>query len=231
MISPASNMKLPRPRTPRARRLAAAVAFFALALVLPAAAGAAPSSSGGATFFTPPVTAPGGAFAGKKARLSGHVDSGPGTVAISARIGQADFLPIGTARADSDGDFTFRWTPPKSGRYDFRLTLVGPASAAADAPVGSVSVYRRQKATWYGPGFYGQRTACGIKLTRRTLGVAHKRLPCGTKVEFFLRGKRIVLPVIDRGPFANHAVWDLTLASMRRLGSGSTEFVGALPQQ
>jgi rare lipoprotein A (peptidoglycan hydrolase) len=66
-------------------------------------------------------------------------------------------------------------------------------------------------------------------LTARTLGVAHKTLPCGTRVEFFLRGKRITLPVIDRGPFANGATWDLTLTAMRRLGSSSTEVLGALP--
>ena len=39
-----------------------------------------------------------------------------------------------------------------------------------------------QRATWYGPGFFGNETACGQTLTRRTVGVAHKTLPCGTKV-------------------------------------------------
>ena len=37
---------------------------------------------------------------------------------------------------------------------------------------------------WYGPGFYGKRTACGYALTQSIVGVAHRTLPCGTKVTF-----------------------------------------------
>ncbi len=195
-----------------------------------ASAQAAAPSSGGASFIQQPVNVPGGAFAGKSTVVTGHVDGYTGPVSITARRNKKqDFLPVGTAQADAAGDFSFSWKPPKSGLYSVRLTPVGVAASAAAQTDGSIAVYRRQKATWYGPGFYGSRTACGQKLTRRTLGVAHKTLPCGTRVEFFLRGKRITVPVIDRGPFANRAVWDLTLAAMRRLGSSSTEFVGALP--
>ena len=46
------------------------------------------------------------------------------------------------------------------------------------------------------------RTACGRRLTTRTLGVAHKTLPCGTLVELLQRtAARSRVPVIDRGPF------------------------------
>ena len=38
--------------------------------------------------------------------------------------------------------------------------------------------------SWYGPGFYGKRTACGLALTTTLIGVAHRSLPCGTKVTF-----------------------------------------------
>lgn len=206
------------------------IAVFCMFALLAQPAAAAPAGSGGSMFVSQPLRAPSGAFAGKATVLRGSVESGAGNVSITARRGRADFLPVGIARADADGNFRFRWTPPKSGRYDFRLVPAGASAAAADEVFGRVSVYRRQKATWYGPGFYGRRTACGQKLTRRTLGVAHKTLPCGTRVEFFLRGRRITVPVIDRGPFANHAVWDLTLAAMKRLGSSSTEVLGALPQ-
>jgi rare lipoprotein A len=64
--------------------------------------------------------------------------------------------------------------------------------------------------SWYGPGFYGNRTACGLKLTTKTHGVAHKTLPCGTKVTFRYRGKEITVPVIDRGPYIKGRQWDLT---------------------
>jgi hypothetical protein len=55
--------------------------------------------------------------------------------------------------------------------------------------------------TWYGPGFYGNRTACGQRYTRYIVGVAHRSLPCGTMVQFRWRGKSKVAPVIDRGPY------------------------------
>jgi rare lipoprotein A (peptidoglycan hydrolase) len=56
--------------------------------------------------------------------------------------------------------------------------------------------------TWYGPGFYGGRTACGQRYTRYIVGVASRTLPCGTLVQFRWRGITVVAPVIDRGPYA-----------------------------
>jgi rare lipoprotein A len=83
------------------------------------------------------------------------------------------------------------------------------------------------KATWYGPGLYGRRTACGAKLTHHTLGVAHKRLPCGTDVAIRYRGRTVVVPVIDRGPYSRGVDYDLTYATARRLGMRHTSRVGA----
>lgn len=187
-------------------------------------------SSGGALFVQQPLSAPNGAFAGKSSVVNGHIDNFVGPVALSARrSGTRGYAPVGTATTDAHGDFVFKWRPRKPGLYSVRIVPSGVAAAAAESTQASLAVYQRQKATWYGPGSYGSRTACGIKLTRRTIGVAHRTLPCGTRVEFFLRGKRITAPVIDRGPFANGATWDLTLTAMRQLGSSSTEFVGALP--
>jgi rare lipoprotein A (peptidoglycan hydrolase) len=66
------------------------------------------------------------------------------------------------------------------------------------------------RASWYGPGLYGRRTACGIRLGRSTAGVAHRKLPCGALVTFRYRGRFTTVPVIDRGPFARRVSWDLT---------------------
>ena len=87
--------------------------------------------------------------------------------------------------------------------------------------------FRVFKATWYGPGLYGNRTACGQRLTRATLGVAHKRLRCGTRVAIAYRGKTVVVPVIDRGPFARGIEYDLTYATAKRLGMTQTSRVRA----
>jgi rare lipoprotein A len=88
-------------------------------------------------------------------------------------------------------------------------------------------VYRRVTATWYGPGFYGNRTACGQRLTTETQGVAHKTLPCGTRIAVRVGGRSAIVPVIDRGPYARGVAYDLTGATARRLGVTSTARIGA----
>jgi rare lipoprotein A len=89
--------------------------------------------------------------------------------------------------------------------------------------------YDRVKATWYGPGLYGNHLACGGRLTHRTIGVAHKRLPCGTQVSLKYRGRTVVVPVIDRGPYARGVSYDLTEATARKLGMTQTARVAAAP--
>ncbi len=66
-----------------------------------------------------------------------------------------------------------------------------------------------QLATWYGPGFWGNGTACGKKLTTKTFGIAHRTLPCGTLVHLSYRGRSIAVKVIDRGPYSGAKI-DLT---------------------
>lgn len=87
--------------------------------------------------------------------------------------------------------------------------------------------FRIFKATWYGPGLYGNRTACGQRLTRTLQGVAHKRLRCGTRVALRYRGRTVVVPVVDRGPFARGVEYDLTYATAKRLGMTQTSRVRA----
>lgn len=78
-----------------------------------------------------------------------------------------------------------------------------------------------QEASYYGPGFYGNRTACGQKLTKETIGVAHKKLPCGTRVVFAYNGRWARAKVIDRGPYVAGRSWDLTGKLAKRLGTMS----------
>jgi hypothetical protein len=73
--------------------------------------------------------------------------------------------------------------------------------------------------SWYGPGFYGNRTACGQTYTREILGVAHRSLPCGTLVSFRnpSNGRTVTVPVIDRGPYVAGRTWDLSRAACEAL--------------
>jgi peptidoglycan lytic transglycosylase len=98
----------------------------------------------------------------------------------------------------------------------------GGASPVASSEPGAggiaFSPLQRAGATWYGPGLYGQRTACGQVLQPQTIGVAHRDLPCGTTVKFVYRGRQLVTRVIDRGPYSGGNDWDLTNGARRALG-------------
>jgi rare lipoprotein A len=83
----------------------------------------------------------------------------------------------------------------------------------------------RQTASWYGPGFWGNRTACGQRLKTSTIGVAHKKLPCGTKVVFKKGNRYVHATVIDRGPYVHGRTWDLTRRAAREIGMTETETV------
>jgi rare lipoprotein A len=94
-------------------------------------------------------------------------------------------------------------------------TTTEPTAQPSTSP-GSWTVYKA--ATWYGPGFWGQPTACGTVLTPQTLGVAHRSLPCGTQVTFSYGSSSVTATVIDRGPFHKGYAWDLTKKTAKRVG-------------
>ena len=73
-------------------------------------------------------------------------------------------------------------------------------------------------ASWYGPGFYGNRTACGLTYTPEIVGVAHRTLPCGTRLALTgPAGITLVVPVIDRGPYVAGRSLDLSSATRAAL--------------
>jgi rare lipoprotein A (peptidoglycan hydrolase) len=84
---------------------------------------------------------------------------------------------------------------------------------AVPPKAASRSVWRHDpEISWFGPGLYGNGTACGQKMTRTLVGVAHRTLPCGTLVTFrnTATGAAITVPVVDRGPYVSGRTWDLT---------------------
>lgn len=99
------------------------------------------------------------------------------------------------------------------------VVIVRPRAAATGAPVAPSGWRRDPEVSWYGPGFYGNRTACGLAYTKTIMGVAHKSLPCGTMVSFRnpANGKQITVPVIDRGPYVAGRQWDLSGAACTAL--------------
>ena len=67
------------------------------------------------------------------------------------------------------------------------------------------------------PGLIGNGTACGQTLTRSLVGVAHRTLPCGTKITFRYEGTTLTVPVVDRGPFVGGRIFDLTYGACKKL--------------
>ena len=97
-----------------------------------------------------------------------------------------------------------------------------PIATPSDAPslerkVRSVS---RGQASWYGPGFYGNRTASGEVLRPGTLTAAHRTLPFGTQVRVtnMGNGRSAIVRINDRGPFSGHRVIDLAHGAASNLG-------------
>lgn len=143
------------------------------------------------------------------------------TIEIERLGHQTDWqwAPTVTATVAPNGSFSAIWHTNHIGRFSVRAQIwqAGSSSAAAAAPTVLTTIYRPSIASWYGPGLYGRHTACGERLRPTTVGVANRTLKCGTKVAFYYRGVTMIVPVIDRGPYANHADWDLTQATSRDL--------------
>jgi len=106
---------------------------------------------------------------------------------------------------------------PAHGATGGASSFVFGGGAGASGQSIAFSPMKVAGATWYGPGLYGNRTACGQILRPNTIGVAHRKLPCGTTVKFAYRGRYLVTRVIDRGPFTWGHSWDLTNGARRLL--------------
>jgi hypothetical protein len=161
-----------------------------------------------------------GALVNRTTRLRGSVPSRLRGHAVLIQLLNANgsWSTVARTAADNAGNYSVRWRSKRSGRFTLRASVDGAvhagASPATDTGQTRVTVYPSAIATWYGPrGAHAEQTACGVRLTKQTLGVAHRTLPCGTRVELFYRGRTITVPVIDRGPYANNASWDLTIAT------------------
>lgn len=147
---------------------------------------------------------------GRKARIESRVD------------GEWELLKKVDA---GDGVYKRFYEPEVRGRRELRVVFTGDDLNAPAKRRERLWIYRRGEATWYGPGLYGNTTACGQTLRKKTLGVAHRKLPCGTKVDFLYKQNTVTVRVIDRGPYGD-ADWDLTRATKDRLNFEGRDKVG-----
>ena len=157
-------------------------------------------------------------LSGKDLVVSGRVTPSPGRkhrvrVVVDGPSG-------GQVRTTTDrrGAFRAHWGLHSIGIYEIRAYGVHDRRVSGSASVvRRVTVYRPAAASYYGPGLYGGALACGGTLQPGTLGVAHKWLPCGTRVRLRYRGRSVTVPVVDRGPYVGGRDFDLTEATKERL--------------
>jgi hypothetical protein len=241
--------------------LGAALCALALAVPAAAGADEAPApapapSPGGLSFSDPDaptvfadgstLSAPLGQLVGGMVAVHGTVaGTKPGdAVAVQRLDPVSSWSTVATATVGPDGAYDASFKADRALKTTVRAVPATTATTAtraatADAgatPAGAVegrtlTLFRRARATWYGPGFYGRRTACGKRMTTKLLGVAHKTLPCGTLVDLYNNGTVVTVPVVDRGPFRKGTSYDLTAATARALGVTATTVIGAVRSQ
>ena len=74
-------------------------------------------------------------------------------------------------------------------------------------------------ASWYGPGFHGNKTSNGERYNQKGFSAAHKNLPLPSylKVTNLQNGKAVVVRVNDRGPFHGSRIIDLSEGAARAI--------------
>ena len=74
------------------------------------------------------------------------------------------------------------------------------------------------KASWYGPGFHGRKTASGERFNQWAMTAAHRYRPFGTLVRVVHKGRSVTVRINDRGPFVKGRSLHLSKAAARRIG-------------
>jgi rare lipoprotein A (peptidoglycan hydrolase) len=159
---------------------------------------------------------------GQKVAIKGRVAPAATRRKITVKVG-GDKL---RTRTNKRGRFRAKWKPRKAGHSRVRVRASGNLVArGSKAKAGKVTVFRNAEASWYGPGLYGNGVACGGTLTPSTMGVAHKTMPCGTKLTIRYHGRQVKAKVIDRGPYVAGREFDLTQAVKNKLGMGGVGII------
>jgi 3D (Asp-Asp-Asp) domain-containing protein len=96
-------------------------------------------------------------------------------------------------------------------------------SSTATLPVAAGPWYTALAAP-YTPSKGRTKSACGVAIGTKTIGVSHELLPCGVKLYVEYKGKQVLTQVIDRGHTVPGREFDLTqaLAKLLRLDGTQT---------
>src|SRR6202167_2820184 len=100
-----------------------------------------------------------------------------------------------------------------------RVAGVPPPSARAPAPAPPAGSVERGMASWYGHPYHGRRAADGEVYDMETLVAAHRTLPFNTWVRVYNlnNNKTVDVRIIDRGPFVDGRIIDLSHAAAQAI--------------
>src|SRR3954449_9011943 len=103
------------------------------------------------------------------------------------------------------------------GKKKVRVTAVPPTRAPAVPVV--VGQTERGVASWYGHPYHGRRAADGEVYDMETLVAAHRTMPFQTwvRVRNLANDKTVDVRIIDRGPFVDGRIIDLSHAAARQI--------------
>ena len=113
--------------------------------------------------------------------------------------------------------------PRRLGLVIVLLAVMALAVVSARPATAPVSPTQTGLASYYGPGFHGEQTASGEIFNQNEMVAAHRTLPLGTvvRVTNLENGRRVVLRVIDRGPYGKNyrkgTIIDVSKGAARRL--------------
>jgi rare lipoprotein A len=118
----------------------------------------------------------------------------------------------------------------------------GTSSLANAKPITAgpnVGDFEQQgRASWYGRGFHGRKTASGERYDMHAMTAAHRTLPLASwvRVTNESNNKSVVVKINDRGPYVGNRVIDLSYAAaaalgMRSAGVGKVKIEGLTQQE
>lgn len=76
------------------------------------------------------------------------------------------------------------------------------------------------RASWYGPGFHGRKTASGEVFDQNKLSAAHPTITLFSlvRVTNLENGASVVVKITDRGPYKNKRIIDVSRQAAKQLG-------------
>ena len=162
--------------------------------------------------------------AGRSARVRGKVAPAKAgrKVALQVRT-RKGWKTVKRGVTRKGGVFRMKWKTPRAGRYRLRVKFRGDTTATRGRGqvVARERLPRRPRLV-VRPRAVRQQAGLWRHADHRHVGVAHKSLPCGTKVTFRYGRRSVAARVIDRGPYVGGREWDLTAALKQKLGFPST---------